>query len=325
MKIRSVLIAGGAGFIGSNLARNLSDKYEHIIILDNLCRGKESFIEDISNLKFINHDISHEEETIKLVHELQEIFFIDEVWHMAANSDIPAGVEDPNIDFRDTFLTTFSLTKAFKKNPPTKLHFASSSAVYGDMGKIKISESNAPLFPISNYGSMKLSSEAILSSWVEDIETQLLVYRFPNVVGIPSTHGVILDFINKLKENPKVLHVLGDGNQQKPYLFCDDLISAMLFIRENSKSKRDTFNIGPKDHGTKVSEIAKLVCEISGNRDVEIIFGKNVGGWTGDVPKFYYDTSKLEKLGWENNNNSKSAVELAINLILKSIKENKSS
>ena len=137
---------------------------------------------------------------------------------MAANSDIPAGVLNPDIDLRDTFLTTFEILKAMKKFNIKVLNFASSSAIYGDFGNEIIHESIGPLFPISNYGAMKLASEAQISAACEGFLNRANIFRFPNVVGAPATHGVILDFINKLRLNKNELQVLGNGTQQKAYL-----------------------------------------------------------------------------------------------------------
>src|SRR4051794_15356925 len=92
---------------------------------------------------------------------------VSEVWHMAANSDIPAGIADATVDLRHTFLTTFNLLTAMKEAQVPFLAFASSSAVYGDLGDIAIDENSGPLLPISNYGAMKLASEGAISAAVE--------------------------------------------------------------------------------------------------------------------------------------------------------------
>ena len=117
------------------------------------------------------------------------------------------------------------------------IHFASSSAIYGDFGETKIHEAIGPLLPISNYGAMKLASEAQIAAAAESLLEQVNIFRFPNVVGIPATHGVIFDFVNKLINDPNQLHVLGNGTQQKAYLHAADLIDAMLLIANNPLRK----------------------------------------------------------------------------------------
>ena len=189
--------------------------------------------------------------------------------------------------------------------------FASSSAVYGDLGELLISENSAPLMPISNYGAMKLSSEAILSSHVEQNNTNLIIYRFPNVVGYPATHGVIFDFINKLIKTPDTLKVLGNGTQNKAYLHVKDLIEAMLFIRDTIDKKRLIINIGPPDKGITVKEIAEITRDfVSPNATIE--FGQTNKGWVGDVPKFYYDTSLLKSFGFKKVSSSKEAIRISV-------------
>ena len=212
---KAILVAGGAGFIGTNLIKRLLDLCEEkIIVVDNLRLGREANIINHEKVIFYKIDLSNEKEVKEFFNEVKNKFLFEEVWHMAANSDIPAGIKDPNVDFNDTFLSTFHLTKYLNSKYLKKFHFASSSAIYGDHGSLKIKENTAPLFPISNYGSFKLASEAILSSFIEKNNCKIYIYRFPNVVGKPATHGVIFDFISRLILNPKELKVFGNGNKE---------------------------------------------------------------------------------------------------------------
>ncbi len=318
---KAALITGGAGFIGSNLIKSLSDKFEHIICIDNLSRGKKEYLNKLNNLIFIQEDLSDYKIISKYIQDLQREMKIEEIWHMVANSDIPSGVADSEVDLKDTFLTTYSLCKTFDQCPPNKFIFASSSAVYGDMGEKMINENSSPLFPISNYGSMKLASEALLSSWVEKHLTKLIIFRFPNVVGTPATHGVIYDFLKRLKQQNKYLKVLGNGLQKKPYLLCDDLIEIMIFLKNIHNKKRDIYNIGPSDEGVLVKDIAKIACEIAGDQSTVIKFEKEDRGWIGDVPKFKYDTSKLYKTGWEKELYSLNAIKIAAKQIYKQLSD----
>ena len=312
------IISGGAGFIGSNLAFKLNQAGKKVIIIDNLCRGSFKFIKDLKDYEFFNIDLSIKNDTESLLAKIEEEYEIENIWHMAANSDIPAGVIDPTIDFRDTFLSTFNLCNSIKGNSKKNFLFASSSAIYGDFKDKPIMEDSAPLLPISNYGAMKLSSEAFLSTWVEKNNTNLYLFRFPNVVGMPSTHGVVFDFIHKLKKDPTILQVLGDGSQQKPYLHVTDLIEAMFFIFNNSKEKRQIFNIGQTDKGIKVSQIAEIVTALF-EQPINIKYGNSNKGWIGDVPKFNYKISKLQNLGWTPKKSSKEAIQTLANDLFKEI------
>ena len=198
------IIAGGAGFIGCNLLPLLGDEGRHIVILDNLSRGRAEYLDPVRDaiphrVHFYEVDLSNKTETIRAFECAVKLGDVDEVWHLAANSDIPAGVQNAEIDLRDTFMTTVSLIEAMKLYKIRKLHFASSSAIYGDLDGVPLHEEIGPLLPISNYGAMKLASEAAISAAAESHLSRANLFRFPNVVGAPATHGVILDFINKLK------------------------------------------------------------------------------------------------------------------------------
>jgi UDP-glucose 4-epimerase len=219
------------------------------------------------------------------------------VWHLAANSDIAAGGADPGIDLRDTFMTTYCVAQACRKFGLRKLAFASTSAIYGDHGPIALREDIGPLFPISNYGAMKLASEACLTALSEAALDHLWLFRFPNVIGGRATHGVIYDFLDKLAATPRELQVLGNGAQCKPYLYVDDLLSAMFLIVEKASARINCFNIGPRDVGVSVREIAEIVVEKAAP-GASVVYGSEGRGWIGDVPRFHYSIDKLLALGW---------------------------
>ena len=306
----SILITGVAGFIGSNLARVFLNIGKQVIGLDNLCRGSLSNIKDLldsQDFRFQRVDISNLDEYRNALSSIHGSDPVTEIWHMAANSDIPAGVNDAGVDLRDTFMTTFNTLEIMKEFNIGVIAFASSSAIYGDLGDTKLVEDIGPLFPTSNYGAMKLASEAAISAAVESFLDKAYFFRFPNVIGVPATHGVMLDFIRKLKMTPDNLVVLGDGTQQKSYLHVEELIDAMLFIREKSNDRRNYFNIGADDEGVTVQYIAEQVVKTVSN-EASISYGIGNKGWVGDVPKFSYSISKLKNLGWNPKLGSAQAV-----------------
>jgi UDP-glucose 4-epimerase len=192
----------------------------------------------------------------------------------------------------------------------TKIAFASSSAIYGEHPGV-LREETGPLFPISNYGAMKLASEGAISAAVEHLGGRAWIFRFPNVIGSRSTHGVIHDFIRKLRQNPAELEVLGDGTQQKPYLHVSELIDAMIFAWEKTRERVNCFNIGPTGSSTTVRFIAEAVVRAVAPK-AKIKYGAGGRGWVGDVPRFDYSIAKIQKLGWTPKLNSDEAVELAI-------------
>ena len=295
----NILVTGCCGFIGSNLIKKLLKDGYSVIGIDNFLLGSYKNISNISsnNFKFFEINIAEEESISHLERYLNDEHEINEIWHLAANSDIQRGNQDSNIDLKNTFLSTYYLLEFAKRNNVKKFHFASSSAVYGDHGEKKLDELSSPLLPISNYGSMKLASEAIISAATEQFLDFSFIYRFPNVVGLPMTHGILFDFFKKIENDNTILEVLGDGTQQKLYLHVDDLIDAMVTIKKHSRSKYNIINIGPDDDGISVKSIAELFKKLT-NGNFIINYGKNNFGWPGDVPKFNYDISKIKNFGW---------------------------
>ena len=315
----SILITGAAGFIGSNLVKIFLEQKKRVIGVDNLSRGELSnlaFAKDYDDFNFEQLNICNYQAFKGFVskHHLNDP--IEEVWHMAANSDIPAGIINAEVDLKDTFMTNFNTLQLMKDLASPTIAFASSSAIYGNLGEIRLVEHTGPLFPISNYGAMKLASEAAISASIESHLKQAFIFRFPNVIGVPATHGVILDFINKLKETPDNLQVLGDGTQQKTYLHVEELIDAMFYIRNYCSDRINYFNIGANDDGVTVKFIAEEVVKIV-SPNAKINYGIGNKGWVGDVPKFNYSIDKLLSIGWRPILNSEQSVIKAIRQIVK--------
>ena len=303
-----ILIIGGAGFIGSVLVKEMLQDNVDIIVIDKLSLGSIDYI-DTTKVEFHQIDINNTKQVLKALEDRK----VGEVWHLAANSDIPAGVEDMNVDLDDTFMSTVSTLKIMKKIGCKKLYFASSSAVYG-FNEDRLHEDIGPLLPISNYGAMKLSSEALISASLESYLDKVCIYRFPNVVGVPATHGVILDFVKKLKKDMSVLEVLGNGTQQKTYLHVSELVEAMLFINDNTDNGMNYYNIGAMDDGVTVKQIAEETTNrVSPNATIN--YQKSDRGWVGDVPHFYYSVDKLKVLGWSPKMLSLEAIQRAVSEI----------
>jgi UDP-glucose 4-epimerase len=280
----TVLITGAAGFIGSQLTDALLASGSVVIGVDDFSRGTRQ------NLSSASGDPNFEIHVIDLADEAAVLGPlashlrgrpIAEVWHMAANSDIPAGVRDPRVDHRNTFMTTFNTLLLMRELSIPRIAFASTSAVYGEHPGL-LHESTGPLLPISNYGAMKLAAEGLISAAVEAYLQQAHIFRFPNVLGPRLTHGVIYDFLHKLERDPRELEVLGDGTQQKPYLHVSDLIEAMLYIRARANGRINLFNIGPEDDGATVADIAKAVLAGIGS-DAPVRYTGGDRGWVGDV------------------------------------------
>lgn len=310
----AVLVTGAAGFIGSHLTDRLLEQGHTVVGIDNLSRGTHGNLATALQhpaFHFFEADLTDLASFRKIVQD----FPVGIVWHMVANSDISAGVADPNVDLKDTFLTTFNTLSVMREQNIRKLAFASTSAVYGVHDAI-LTENIGPLFPISNYGAMKLASEALISAAVESYLERAWIFRFPNVIGSRATHGIIFDLLTKLSKNPPDLEVLGDGTQQKPYLHVSELIEAMLLIVERADDPLNWFNIGPPDEGATVRQIAEAVLrESAPNTPIRFTGGNR--GWVGDVPRFRYSIDKLKQLGWSPKRTSAQAVEHAVTEINK--------
>jgi UDP-glucose 4-epimerase len=313
IKSINCLVTGAAGFIGSHLVDALLTRGAAVTGLDNLKLGRrENLAIALKNprFKFFEADLNDLPACKKIIAGQSQSAPFTAAWHMAANSDIRAGVADPDVDLRDTFLTTCNLLKLMREHKIPWLAFASTSAIYGDL-KQKLTEDIGPLFPISNYGAMKLASEAAISAAAESFLERAWIFRFPNVVGSRATHGAIYDFIHKLNKNPAELEVLGDGTQEKPYFHVADLIDAMFFITDNAKDKLNFFNIGTGDTITTVRYLAEATVYAAASK-AKICYTGGNRGWVGDVPKVNYSVEKLKKLGWSPRLTSNQAVDRAV-------------
>jgi UDP-glucose 4-epimerase len=303
-------VTGAAGFIGSHLVDRLLALGHHVVGVDNFVLGRKANLSQAfrnPNFIFQEQDVNDLEGTLACLKKQRPI---DTIWHMAANSDIQAGSREPDIDLRLTFLTTFNTVTVAEALKIPQIAFASSSAIYGNYPGV-LSEDAGPLFPISNYGAMKLASEGVLSAALERFLKRVWIFRFPNVVGSRATHGAIHDFIQKLRRTPSQLEVLGDGSQEKPYLHVSELIDAMLHVFTKAQQPLNYFNIAPSGPGTTVRFIAEAaVRAISPKAAVRYTGGSK--GWIGDVPKFAYSIEKLKAVGWAPKLGSNAAVEQAI-------------
>lgn len=313
-----ILVTGGAGFIGSHLTDKLLAQGHEVVVVDNLSLGRKTNLnEALKSNKF-----TFIEENLLNYDALNAIFKennFEIVFHLAANSDIAQSHDNPNVDLENTFMTTYNTLKAMKENGVKKIVFASTSAIYGDSKGAIIDENYSPLFPTSHYGAGKLASEGFIASFAENYGIQAWITRFPNVVGERATHGVIFDFIKKLKKNPSELEVLGDGMQYKPYLYVKDLVKAILFVFENTNEKINYYNIGVESR-TRVKTIAEMVISEMGlNADIRYTGGAR--GWIGDVPEFNYCLDKIHKLGWHAKISSDEAVKKSVQYILENINE----
>jgi UDP-glucose 4-epimerase len=305
----AVLVTGAAGFIGSHLVDALLARGHRVIGVDNFLRGtRENLSEAFAHGDFelLTADLADMEACDELAAKLEGVG-VEQVWHLAANSDIPAGVHDLNVDLRDTFLTTVGTLRIAKQLRVKDFFFTSTSAVYGEREGL-LTEDSGPMQPISNYGAMKLASEAVISAATEAYLERGRVFRLPNVVGARGTHGLVYDMRAKLAASPEKIEVLGDGMQRKQYLHVSELIAAFLWVADHAQARFDCYNIGPSDDpGITVRRIIEIFLETAGSSATAAYTGSD-RGWLGDVPRFAYSVEKLAALGWRARGNSDTAI-----------------
>jgi len=233
------------------------------------------------------------------------------VFHFAANPEVRVGETDPSVHFRENLVCSFNVLEAMRRSETAKaLVFASTSTVYGDVKVIPTPEDYGSLEPISVYGASKLASEALIVAYAHTYGFAALILRFANVVGSRSGHGVIFDFVKKLRENAKLLEILGDGTQTKSYLYIEDCVSAVLTGFEAMQGRVEVLNVGSEDQ-VSVREIAEIVVEEMGLKDVMFRFTGGVKGgrgWVGDVKNMLLDVGRLKAKGWKPKYNSGEAV-----------------
>ena len=302
----NILVAGGAGFIGSHLIDSLLAEGHRVICADKLIMGKQNIehINESDYFKFYEVELANQD-------KVDEIFAaenIDVVYHLAANSDIQKGGKEPGIDFNDTLLTTRALLEGMRKANVKKMFFASTSAVYGEMRDVELTEITGGIMPVSYYGGAKLASEALISSYVSMCDMSVVIFRFPNVIGPRLTHGAVFDFIRKLRKNPDVLEILGNGTQCKPYIYVLDLVEVIMKLTKEFMPGEEVYNISVTSEGTTVTHIAEIVVEELGLKNVKFNYTGGDRGWKGDVPRFSYDISKVLSTGWKPKHTSDEAV-----------------
>jgi UDP-glucose 4-epimerase len=310
----AILVTGGAGFIGSHLTEELLKEGHRVAVLDNFSNGKTENLQQVRDnpqLTIIKEDLKKPKKLWRLVGASNTIF------HLAANPEVKLGETDPKTHFEENILATFNLLEAMRKSEkPKTLIFTSTSTVYGEAEKVPTPEDYGPLLPISTYGASKLACEALITSYAHTFNHRALILRLANIIGPRSNHGVIVDFIKKIKANPRELTILGDGKQEKSYLYITDCIEAIMHLTETfSKTARtiDVFNIGSDDKVT-VTQIAKTVATIMNAPHIKFKLTGGVDGgrgWKGDVKTMQLSIDKLLKTGWKLTYTSGQAVKQA--------------
>ena len=285
-------ITGGAGFVGSNIAKLLIKEGHDVIIIDNLHTGKKKNIETIlDQVKFFQADIRDYKKIEKILNS------VDGIFHEAALTIVQESFSKPKEYHDVNVIGTENILKIGKKFN-IKVVFASSSSVYGNVETIPISE-KFPCHPINPYGQTKLDDEILAKKYSEN-GLKVIGLRYFNIYGRGQTGtyaGVITKFINQL-ENHKSPKIFGDGKQLRDFIFVEDVAEANLAAMKSSV-KNGFFNIGT-EISTTIVDLATLMTKLY-NLKLE---PKYLPSLNGDVKSSQADISLSSKLlNWKYKTN----------------------
>jgi UDP-glucose 4-epimerase len=305
-----VLVTGGAGAIGSFLVRSLLERGREIRVVDNLSSGRRDLLPTSPRLSLTVADLRRPPEFDRL------LAGVSEAWHIAANPDIRKGTADPTIDLENGTLATSNLLEAARRHDVPRILYSSSSVIYGQPTVFPTPEDYGPLCPQSLYAASKLASEALLSAYAHSYGLRIHIFRFANIIGPGMGHGILPDFLAKVRADPTRLEVLGNGRQAKSYLRTEDCVGGMLLAGEHAQDRVNIFNLGSVDQIT-VREIAeKVVAATGGQARIQYTGGDR--GWTGDVPLQLLSIERIRRLGWTPKNTSAAAIDRTLSELVAS-------
>ncbi|HEY0372529.1 MAG TPA: NAD-dependent epimerase/dehydratase family protein, partial [Thermoanaerobaculia bacterium] len=210
-----ILVTGAAGFIASNLIPRLLARGDEVVGVDNFFLGKRAYVAQHERFTFHELDLLDLDKVVALIGDFKP----DRVWHLAANSDISFGTKYTDFDLKGGTLVTYNVLEAMRRTGIKEIVFSSSGAVYGEPTVMPTPEDYGPILPISLYAASKVACEGLITAFAHNYDLTAWIFRFGNIVGPNPTHGVIHDFVLRLRDNPRELTILGDGNQSKPYVY----------------------------------------------------------------------------------------------------------
>jgi UDP-glucose 4-epimerase len=300
---RLIFVSGAAGFIGSNLVDRLLGEGHQVVGYDNFCTGQRSFLDRAAaspNFRLIEGDLL---DPTTLTEAMQGCDF---VYHLAANADVRFGTQHPRKDLEQNTIATSNVLEAMRATGARRIGFSSTGSVYGEP-KVFPTPEDSP-FPVqtSFYGASKLGCEGLISAYCEGLGFQGTVFRFVSILGERYTHGHVFDFYKRLLEDPRKLHVLGNGQQRKSYLYIQDCIDAMLTAVEINKAQFQVYNLGTDEY-CEVNHSISWICKHLG-LSPELIYSGGERGWIGDSPFIFLDCTKIRNLGWKPRMSIREAV-----------------
>lgn len=294
--MRRACITGGAGFIGSNLADRLSAGGVEVVIVDDFRTGRREFVAEALSrpgVRLVEGDV------LEVAVLREAVAGCDWVFHLQANADVRRGLEHPRRDLEQNTIATSNVLEAMRAEGVSRIAFSSTGSVYGEPDVFPTPE-NAP-FPVqtSLYGASKLAGEGLIEAYVTGYGFTGLICRFVSILGERYTHGHVFDFFCALKRDPTRLRVLGDGRQEKSYLYVGDCVSAILTAVERHRDEPGThvYNLGTEE-SVVIDDSVNIIAErLSLSPTIEYTGGQR--GWTGDSPLILLDTTRIRSLGWQ--------------------------
>jgi UDP-glucose 4-epimerase len=288
-------ITGGAGFIGSNLTDRLIADGIEVVIVDDFRTGRREFIADAlahPAARLVEGDVLDVE---TLEHAVEGC---DWVFHLQANADVRRGLDHPKRDLEQNTIATSNVLEAMRARGVSRIAFASTGSVYGEPELFPTPE-DAP-FPVqtSLYAASKLAGEGLIEAYAAGYGFTAVICRFVSILGERYTHGHVFDFYQALMRDPTRLRVLGDGRQEKSYLYVQDCIDAILTAtgHHNEQPGAHIYNLGT-DETIRVDDSVRIITDHLGVTP-RIEHTGGVRGWTGDSPLIHLDTTRIRGLGW---------------------------
>jgi UDP-glucose 4-epimerase len=308
---KKVLITGCAGFIGSNLLNNLLKRNFDVIGIDNLSTGKKKFISrNLSNkkFKFYNFDLLNKKKLISVSKK------VDVVFHLAANADVRNGFKNPTVDVKQNIQVTHNILECMRINKIKKIIFTSTASVYGDSKEFPTKENISIFRQTSLYAASKLSCESLITAYSEGYGIDCWIFRLVSNLGENYTHGHIYDFTRAYLQGKKKLGILGNGYQNKSYLYVGDCVNALTMALFKKRSKVNILNLG-NPRSLTVKQSLKIILKRL-KWSPQLSFEKKKQGWIGDNPKIILDVNEIKKIGWKPYTTVEEAVKLTVNFLV---------
>ena len=293
--MQRALITGGAGFIGSTLADRLCSEGIEVVIYDNLSRGRREFIADALAHPGVQLVVGDVLDGDRLRSALDGC---DTVFHFAANADVRHGFDQPTIDLEQNTIATSVVLEAMRAAGVERVAFSSTGSVYGEPQLFPTPET-CP-FPVqtSLYGASKLAGEGLIQAYAHGYGFTGVIFRFVSILGERYTHGHVFDFLRSLRADPTRLRVLGDGRQEKSYLYVGDCVAAMTLAidHELEQGAVHVYNLGADETIVVDQSIATITAHLGVAPELE--YGGGTRGWLGDSPLIHLDCARIRALGW---------------------------